>query len=494
MALINPSSLYSGGQGVLDSNRYMNFIIQQEAKKQAKQEALDAAFSERMAKLTPTGMRAEEIPALTRVKENLQTKFIKNKNAILNPSLDGGKAWQEWNSEFNKGTEIIAESKAAVKPEEVVFDIKKDPEKADRIDESTLTDMDRHRQPIFTIDASGQVVRNPNFKPFDVNKILFTPKPYGAKEWDDYYKRIESLYAKERKENIRFEPTKDPYLNLEISERSFAPETLRNIADDVINDFRADKSLAYSFKKGHSILNTPIEKWSRQNAEDFEKLNAIYKQIKGKDIQEPEELHAAEILRKFTTPLVDRKTITNEKQKQADREKMAWLNDSLIRGREKARAEGKDEEENIGYPTVEWANKFGFTIDRIENGVRTNTGDIYVDAEDVPRGLMEVWNPRDDNKGIVPVEPLLTFRDKTTGKTRKVYKYDPQTGAWVGKNGRIDPDYAKDQYIQKYAPSKFKTILGTKGRFQYSGNKSQAQPKKNEPTAPLLNATQRRKG
>ncbi len=61
MALINPSNLYSEGQVNLDSTPYLRMQQQQQAKQQAREDALYKYFSELPNKLNAAGMRVQDI-------------------------------------------------------------------------------------------------------------------------------------------------------------------------------------------------------------------------------------------------------------------------------------------------------------------------------------------------------------------------------------------------------------------------------------------------
>ena len=64
MALINPSNLYSEGQVNLDSTPYLRMQQQQQAKKQAREDALYKYFSELPTKINSAGMRVQDIVML----------------------------------------------------------------------------------------------------------------------------------------------------------------------------------------------------------------------------------------------------------------------------------------------------------------------------------------------------------------------------------------------------------------------------------------------
>ena len=60
MALVNPANLYSGGQGILRDD-YVNFIANQEAKKRAREDALNQYFTKLSEKLNTAGVRQQDL-------------------------------------------------------------------------------------------------------------------------------------------------------------------------------------------------------------------------------------------------------------------------------------------------------------------------------------------------------------------------------------------------------------------------------------------------
>lgn len=118
MALINPSNLYSGGQGVLDS-RYTNFIIQQEAKKRAQDEAATQYFTKLPEKINTAGVREQDkIDPVTGsgiLKDiaDWQSMWMRDKDNIKR----GGLPQQQYMSKFQDILSKIDKSKSRAKLE-----------------------------------------------------------------------------------------------------------------------------------------------------------------------------------------------------------------------------------------------------------------------------------------------------------------------------------------------------------------------------------------
>lgn len=104
MALINPSNLYSGGQGILDSNRYVNFIANQEAKKNAIEEASTQYFAKLPEKLNTAGLRQQDLNdpetgrGINKDIEEWENYWMRNKELIKK----GGLPQQEYMAKYRQ--------------------------------------------------------------------------------------------------------------------------------------------------------------------------------------------------------------------------------------------------------------------------------------------------------------------------------------------------------------------------------------------------------
>lgn len=111
MALINPSNLYSEGQVNLDSTPYIRMYQQQQAKKQAREDALYKYYSELPNKINSAGMRVQDI-------DGTQGGFNKKIGAIRSfwdankkDILRGGKAAQVYQGLIQDANQYADQSK-----------------------------------------------------------------------------------------------------------------------------------------------------------------------------------------------------------------------------------------------------------------------------------------------------------------------------------------------------------------------------------------------
>tara|TARA_R110000868_G_scaffold180622_4_gene421269 strand:+ start:435 stop:1898 length:1464 start_codon:yes stop_codon:yes gene_type:complete len=460
MATINPSNLYSGGNVNLDSTPFVKFALAQEAKKAAKDEALDKYFAEKNGKLTSTGMRLQEVPALAALKQQITDYGIKNKKSI-HDLKDGGKAWGEYNNMWNMAQSVIDNSKALNGVSDLAGKIRiNHPELADRFDENTVKGLADHEQAAYIVQGN-KVVDNPLHKTFDINSVQYNPKEWQNEDWQKYDKGVETDFAKKMKPSVAYSPIKgNDYELLETTTKSFEKPTLKEIADKAVSDYNRDKGLAYSFNKQHQLTNTPFDKWEQSHVDDYNKANTIFKDATGKDISNPSELHAAEVLRRMSISEPSIKTVTNEAKKQADRVALKLLDDKLIRNR---KPDGTVDINTVGQPLDEINRAYGVT--ETVKGVPRRV--VYVDK--TPNTFMNTINPTDDNKNIQPVNPIEILQPN--GTYRKgfiVNKNGNYEGFKEDDNGKKIPailgrDDARANYIDKFANTKVKVGFGNKG-------------------------------
>lgn len=111
MALINPSNLYSEGQVNLDSTPYLRMQQQQQAKKQAREDALYKYFSELPTKINSAGMRVQDIDGagggFNKKLENIRSFWDANKQDIIR----GGRAQQAYQQLVQDATQYADQSK-----------------------------------------------------------------------------------------------------------------------------------------------------------------------------------------------------------------------------------------------------------------------------------------------------------------------------------------------------------------------------------------------
>ncbi len=82
MALINPNSLYSGGQANWDTTPLVKYTLQERAKKAAKNEALDNYFQKLPETINETGVRDKDIEGLHQAIGDMRSDWMRDRKEI----------------------------------------------------------------------------------------------------------------------------------------------------------------------------------------------------------------------------------------------------------------------------------------------------------------------------------------------------------------------------------------------------------------------------
>lgn len=111
MALINPSTLYSGGQGIFDTTPYRVAIQKAQAQKAAQEDALNKYFTELPKTLNDAGTRDQDRPLIDEKVLGLKQYYTQNKDQILK----GGAAKYNYEKMIRDASGTIEGSKNAGK-------------------------------------------------------------------------------------------------------------------------------------------------------------------------------------------------------------------------------------------------------------------------------------------------------------------------------------------------------------------------------------------
>lgn len=268
MALQNPSTLYSGGQGNFDPYKGLKTYANLLAKKKAKEDALDAYYTKSLQDVTPAGMRNKDIIGGWAQKLEAYKNFAmnpENKKYLLNPSLDGYKTVTEFN---RKHTELLSESelsKQALKQEAEIFDLKKsgklDP------DDDDIVLFDRIGKSIYDPTRNDKDGKAPDLS----NMSFFVPE-FDATQMSKYDKSIigKEKMGKSYDEAKAINDEKTGQVFIPYRE-SYTPSQIKNFADTAAIAVQTNRSAKKTFNK---LLHDP----------DFvEKANVALQSVYGKD-------------------------------------------------------------------------------------------------------------------------------------------------------------------------------------------------------------------
>lgn len=285
MALQNPSTLYSGGQGVFDPYKSVKLHANLLAKKQAKEDALDAYYKKSLNDLTPTGMRNKDvIGGWAQKAENWRNFAIENKQYLLKPNLDNYRTVTEFNRQFKELQAEAEQSKQEAKDEQMLNEQRisgkwnptdDDIEIANR---KGLSIYDSNR-----LDAMG--------KQPDMTNFSFNVPEFDAARMGKYDKNI---IGKE-KMGKTYDDTKarndkgTGQVFIPFTE-SYTPKQIKNFADIAAVDVLSDKSAKKHFE---NLLYNP--EW-------MDKANIALQSVYGKDaiVDSPSKAAAADQIMRRT--------------------------------------------------------------------------------------------------------------------------------------------------------------------------------------------------
>ena len=235
----NDSRLYTGGDVAFDNKPHWGLYFQQLAREQAKNDAFDDYIRNLNKNVNPAGLRNQDRPVFEEKLKQWQDDGIKNRANLQNPRKDQGAASMKFQSGYQELLNFINESKQEEEKKKPLVEIITTPDKRDRLSEDVIPQVAAHDQPLYIKDETGQFVRNPNRKSFDVTSINFDPKPF---EQDKFSQGLDDIKESQSSQEVKALPG----FKEEVTTTSvFSPESKENIAYRAIGQFGQDKG----FKK-----------------------------------------------------------------------------------------------------------------------------------------------------------------------------------------------------------------------------------------------------
>lgn len=315
MALINQQGMYQDTPS-LNPLPYVNIALQQRARKQAREEAIDKYYQKLPDTINDKGLRDQEIPIINDYKNKIFEFGLKNKEALRNPKVDNGAAKLNLEKLLREAAGVARLSQNAAKTDLEIGKIrlKKDYEwMAD--DEEFLAQNELHNLP----------VTDPNHKDIDINSVL-QGRPFDLSK---KIKKYADIKMSEGKPIVTDHPT-DKSLQVVTNQPIFSEESKQTIYTRAVNDLHNDKNFQKELKK--------------LSPDELSQLNDISKKTFGHYIREDfadEDIAASFIVAalapKPTTQKVQANYTNREKDKRAyaegefDRRQKIRTSDSLIK-------------------------------------------------------------------------------------------------------------------------------------------------------------------
>jgi len=438
--LVNPRNLYSGGQGLFDSSPYRAAYERNQRLKAAKEEALNKYFTELPNKINSAGVRDAERPVIDRKLLDIKKFGIENKDAIAK----GGAARFNYEKEIQGLSNLIDESKQLGKSDlqfgkaywnkdmAHVFD---DPEFMEKKRRNDLPIGDPEHQSFNFSEA-------PPLRPFDVDKN----------------KKVLNVSIKpdETKPLVTKDPS-DPLYDIVTQVPVFGEQKLNALRSDALMKVDNDPSFKAFINK------------ASQSAETKALLQKTFKEVFKEDLNDDYDAAAAfQYLQLVPPPQKVKRVIDAGAMNKARGEEWDRRNRLTFRQSMQKIAANKQGgiSEDTGYLSDEVASEVGEDMETTFGGEKRVRRVIFVDKVDPDR--LDIIRGRDLNKKQIGVKPIPM---KTPdGKIRFGYYQDLETGDWEGENGQvISRERVKDAYVNKYAPSKFKSQSNTKASENTQG-------------------------
>ena len=272
--VLPPSSNPYGGGVILDSSPYTQFFLNQKAKQQAKDEALDNYFRNIDSKINSAGMRTQEINPLLQQQNEDRDFYLKNREAIVNPSKDNGKAYNEYMQRHQSKLAFVENSKKKAELTKQLVPIVADPNKRSLMGDEMMNAIALHDLPM----------TDPRHKEFNPLDFQYNPKPFDEQK----YRTSLTPYVKETTGTTSFENLPDYKTSFMRTPKTqmiqnFDAQQVAKRAEDEYNQNPSYRKLI------NDIGNNPTQ---------YQIHNDIYKQAFGKnlDIQHPEQIAIAHTL------------------------------------------------------------------------------------------------------------------------------------------------------------------------------------------------------
>lgn len=271
---VNPN-LYNGGAVVFNTAPFAQFYLQQQAKRQAKQEALNKYYDDQAKAITPTGMRAKDIEGGWSNKfQQWQELGTKNRENLLRPTRDGYKTLNEFNRLANELKSDIEKSKQLAGYEKELREYKMSGKWNPTDDDMAIA------------DDVGKSIYDPNKKWLGLDALSVNVPDL------DLNKFVKDAVGQNKRDKMVVgEPKFDSAKGTQAItyEERFSPQTIRSIADSALA-FAQRPDVRKTFS--HAL-----------ESDDLPSLQQAYETVyPGKMVTTPEQAAQAYIIRAIGAP------------------------------------------------------------------------------------------------------------------------------------------------------------------------------------------------
>lgn len=242
MALINQRGMYQGA-APLNPLPYVNIALQQRAKKQAREDAIDRYYTDLPNKINDKGIRDQDIPVINSLKTQMSDYYVKNKAAINNPNLDNGAARHGLDLLFRETDATATKSKNRLKTDLQLGKWRFNKEKEYIFNNPNF--IKTHEAHTLPIGAEGS-------QPIDIASLDVPPKPL---DLNSVRKDLKQFKYSEGTPTVTEHPT-DKTLEVVTSNPIFKDEDKKSLYDYGATRLHSDPSFEEFIKNG--LANTGL--------------------------------------------------------------------------------------------------------------------------------------------------------------------------------------------------------------------------------------------
>lgn len=268
MALINPRTLYTGGDVALDSTPYRVAYQRQQQIKQAREDALDKYYQNLPNTVNDKGVRDQEIPVINNAKDQLQQYWMQNKDAIKKGNTPQNYNYQKMIRDIQG---VIQESKNRAATSAKIATLRGNP-KYDYIfrDPKLVEQIQAHDEPIGADGSTG----------INFNQLTLPPAPFDQQK---YLGNFTGQHAIKPTNEITYQPIDgDRFNRTQISTPKLSSDDLNKIHISASTELANNPSFEKYLKE--NVLNDEVKTAA---------LSKLFQEKYGHPVQDESDVAAA---------------------------------------------------------------------------------------------------------------------------------------------------------------------------------------------------------
>lgn len=397
MALQNPNSLYSGGQGILRDNT-VDYVTALENKKRAKDEALDKYYSTLPMTVNAKGVRDQEIPILHEAKNRIQQYWMMNRDSIKKGNTPEA---YNYGKMFREAQGLVQESKNRAATADKLAKLRGNP-KYDYIfrNPQLIEQIDLHERPIGTEGATG----------INFDQITLPPPPFDQQKYRQGLKDIKPEY------DIRYDRNPaDSLTNIEVKTPKLNAEQLKRVSQYAASELYNNPSFEDEIKS--RVKNDPMLAPT---------LQKVFQDKFGRPIENDADLATAYTINSLPFP-EERKVVPNALAKKNYDFELWKKKNGITFGQRKELAQQQHEYQK--------AMKYGYDnqwLDQNWENLKANpTGTLVVTRADGNKeefkvlGVSNVYKKFFESQGYEPDDVIIDPKGNVSGV---IYQRDEKDG------------------------------------------------------------------